>query len=78
MTTPRRSRREDNPARVYLDSLAPGSYWAVRHSLETIAGLLGGEGTDPWTYPWWKVRYRDTATPRRCEPSSSSASPRAR
>jgi integrase/recombinase XerD len=64
MTTPRRCKLKDNPARVYLDSLAPGSYWAVRHSLETIAGLLGGEGTDPWTYPWWKVRYRDTAAVR--------------
>ena len=61
MTKPRRAKQEDNPARVYLDSLAPGSYWAVRHSLETVAGLLGGEGTDPWTYPWWKVRYRDSA-----------------
>ena len=64
MTTPRRSRQDDNPARVYLDSLAPGSYWAVRHSLETVASLLGSEGTDPWTYPWWKVRYRDTAAVR--------------
>ena len=64
MTAPRRSKQEDNPARVYLDSLAPGSYWAVRHSLETVAGLLGGVGTDPWTYPWWKVRYRDTAAVR--------------
>ncbi len=62
--TPRRCKQEDNPARVYLDSLAPGSYWAVRHSLETVAGLLGGEGIDPWTYPWWKVRYRDTAAVR--------------
>ena len=64
MTTPRLSKPEDNPARVYLDSLAPGSYWAVRHSLETVVGILGGEGTDPWTHPWWKVRYRDTAAVR--------------
>ena len=64
MTTPRRCKQEDNPACVYLDSLAPSSYWAVRHSLETIAGLLDGEGTDPWTYPWWKVRYRDSAAVR--------------
>ncbi|HEX4952664.1 MAG TPA: tyrosine-type recombinase/integrase [Thermoanaerobaculia bacterium] len=64
MTTPRRDNGADNPARVYLDSLAPGSYWAVRHSLETVAGLLGGEGTDPWTYAWWKLRYRDTAAVR--------------
>jgi integrase/recombinase XerD len=64
MSTPRRSKPEDNPARVYLASLAPGSYWAVRHSLETVASLLGGEGTDPWSYPWWKVRYRDSAAVR--------------
>ncbi|HRC87333.1 MAG TPA: integrase, partial [Thermoanaerobaculia bacterium] len=64
MTTSRRSEPEDNPARVYLASLAPGSYWAVRHSLETVASLLGGEGADPWTYPWWEVRYRDTAAVR--------------
>jgi hypothetical protein len=28
----------DNPAVVYLESLSPGSYWAVRHSLETGTG----------------------------------------
>ena len=64
MTTLRRSKHEDNPAQVYLAAMGPGSYWAVRHSLETVAGLLGGEGTDPWTYPWWEVRYRDTAAVR--------------
>lgn len=55
----------DNPAVVYRDSLSPGSYWAVHHSLTTIAELLGGEGTDPWTYPWWELAYRDTARVRR-------------
>jgi integrase/recombinase XerD len=63
MTT-RRRKQEDNPAQVYLTSLAPTSYWAVRHSLETVAALLGGPGTDPWTYPWWELRYRDTAAVR--------------
>ncbi|MEM7481081.1 MAG: site-specific integrase [Acidobacteriota bacterium] len=49
----------DNPAAVYRDSLSRGSYWAVHHSLQTVAGLLGSE--DPWSYPWHELRYRDTA-----------------
>ena len=55
---------EDNPSRVYLESLSPGSYWATRHSLETVAAIVAGEGTDPWTFPWWELRYRDTARVR--------------
>jgi site-specific recombinase XerD len=55
----------DNPAVVYLESLSPGSYWAVRHSLETIAEILGGEDTDPWTFPWQDLRYQHTARVRR-------------
>jgi integrase len=50
---------DDNPAAIYRDSLSRGSYWAVHHSLETIVKLLGA--TDPWTYPWHRLRYRDTA-----------------
>jgi site-specific recombinase XerD len=56
--------RDPNPAVVYLESLSPGSYWAVRHSLETVAAIVAGEGTDPWTFPWWELRYRDTAKVR--------------
>jgi integrase len=52
----------DNPAAIYRDSLSRGSYWAVHHSLETIVKLLGA--TDPWTYPWHRLRYRDTARVR--------------
>ena len=52
----------DNPAAVYRDSLSRGSYWAVHHSLETIVKLLGA--TDPWGYPWHRLRYRDTARVR--------------
>jgi site-specific recombinase XerD len=55
----------DNPAVVYLESLSKGSYWAVRHSLETIAEILAGEGTDPWTFPWEELRYQHTARVRR-------------
>jgi integrase len=52
-------RDADNPAAIYRDSLSRGSYWAVHHSLETIVKLLGA--SDPWTYPWHRLRYRDTA-----------------
>ncbi|HSL82582.1 MAG TPA: tyrosine-type recombinase/integrase [Thermoanaerobaculia bacterium] len=55
----------DNPATVYLESLSPGSYWAVRHSLETIAEILAGEDADPWTFPWHELRYQHTARVRR-------------
>ena len=55
----------DNPAIVYLESLSPGSYWAVRHSLETIAEILAGEDADPWTFPWEDLRYQHTARVRR-------------
>lgn len=55
----------DNPAVVYLESLSPGSYWAVRHSLETIVEILAGEDTDPWTFPWEELRYQHTARVRR-------------
>jgi integrase len=55
----------DNPAVVYLESLSPGSYWAVRHSLESIAEILAGEDADPWTFPWEELRYAHTARVRR-------------
>ncbi len=55
----------ENPAVVYRDSLSRGSYWAVRHSLETIAEILGGEDADPWTFPWERLTYQHTARVRR-------------
>jgi site-specific recombinase XerD len=55
----------DNPAVVYLESLSKGSYWALRHSLETIAEILAGEDADPWTFPWEELRYQHTARVRR-------------
>ena len=55
----------DNPAVVYRESLSKGSYWAVRHSLETIAEILAGEDADPWTFPWEELRYQHTARVRR-------------
>lgn len=55
----------DNPAVVYLESLSKGSYWAIRHSLETIAEILAREDADPWTFPWEELRYQHTARVRR-------------
>lgn len=55
----------ENPAVVYLESLSKGSYWAVRHSLETISEILAGEDADPWTLPWEELRYQHTARVRR-------------
>ena len=52
----------DNPAAIYRDSRSRGSYWAIHHSLETIVALLGA--ADPWSYPWHRLRYRDTARVR--------------
>jgi integrase len=57
-----RERAPDHPAAVYRDSLSRGSYWAVHHSLTTIADLLGGG--DPWTYAWEELGYADTARVR--------------
>jgi len=61
MTRPR-EHDADHPAVVYLESLSRGSYWAVQHSLETIASILGG--ADPWRFAWHRLRYRDTARVR--------------
>lgn len=54
-----------NRAVVYRDSLSSGSYGAVRHSLETVAGILAGGAADPWTFPWEEVRYQHVARVRR-------------
>jgi len=61
---PHRRTGRPNPAVVYRDALSRGSYWGAHHSLTTIARLLTGEDTDPWTFPPWELRYRDTAAVR--------------
>jgi hypothetical protein len=68
---------DDNPAVVYRDSLSRGSYWAVHHALVTVAELLDGKGTDPWTFPWWELAYRHTARVRRDRPQEAAAAGRA-
>lgn len=51
----------ENPAVVYRSSLSPGSYSALQNALKTVAAILSGETTDPWTFPWHEVRYRHVA-----------------
>jgi site-specific recombinase XerD len=64
MTGTRREKRHDSPARIYLESLSPGSHWGMSHALETIAEYLSdGEHTAD-TFPWSEVRFRDAAAVR--------------
>src|SRR5262245_58441191 len=52
---------ERNPARVYLDPLAPGSRPAMRAALRRIAGLVGLA----WErLPWHFLRYEHTSAIR--------------
>jgi hypothetical protein len=39
------------PYRLCLESLSPGSNWAVRHSLETVTDLLSHGRHDPDSFP---------------------------
>ncbi|MEM1179696.1 MAG: site-specific integrase [Acidobacteriota bacterium] len=57
-------RVHENPARLYLDTLAEGSRWSMRQALESAARFLsdGEHGAD--TFPWSEVRYRHTAAVR--------------
>lgn len=48
-----------NPARVYLASLAPGSVRTMAGALDTIAGLAH-EGATADTFPWAALRYQHT------------------
>lgn len=49
---------DQNPAVVYLATLAPGSRRTMEQSLNTIAGLLGFE--DLLGCPWGKLRFQHT------------------
>jgi integrase len=55
---------DDNPVRLYLASLSPGSQWAMRHALETIASLLSGGRSRAEAFPWCGMGFRETATVR--------------
>jgi integrase len=50
---------DQNPARVYLASLAPGSVRTMQHALDTIAQLAAA-GSDADSFPWGRLRYQHT------------------
>src|SRR5690348_2335504 len=50
----------ENPALVYLASLAPGSRRTMAHALDTIAGLASDGQADHVTFPWGRLRFAHT------------------
>jgi site-specific recombinase XerD len=60
----RPAERHDNPARLYLESLSPGSHWGMNHALETIAEFLSDGEHTAETFAWAEVRFRDAAAVR--------------
>jgi integrase len=60
----RRLPSDRNPAAVYLASLSPGSRRTMKHSLDTIAGLLTGGKAKASTLDWSAVRYQHSAAVR--------------
>ena len=60
----RRLAPDPNPARVYLASLSPGSRRTMKHSLDSIAGLLTGGEAKAATLDWSAVRYQHSAAIR--------------
>lgn len=50
---------DQNPARVYLASLAPGSVRTMAGALDTIADLAA-PGATADTFPWGRLRYQHT------------------
>ena len=55
----------ENPAAIYLASLAPGSRRAMRHALDTMASLLTGERVrDALLLDWAQIRYQHTTALR--------------
>jgi len=53
-----------NPAAVYLASLAPGSRPTIRGALDTIAALVTNGQATALTLPWARLRYQHTAAIR--------------
>ena len=56
--------RSEQPAAVYLASLAPGSRRTMRAALNTIAALLTDGKRDAFALPWGEVRYQHTQAVR--------------
>jgi integrase len=57
-------RRDQNPANVYLKSLARGSRRAMATCLETIARLVSGGRIEAESFPWAQLRYQHTQAVR--------------
>lgn len=55
-------RLDENPAAVYLASLAPGSRRTMQHALVTIADILGMD--DYLAVPWGQLRFQHTSAVR--------------
>jgi len=55
---------DQNPAAVYLASLAPGSRRTMLHSLNVIAWILTNDALDAFSLDWGQVRYQHTAAVR--------------
>ena len=56
---------DQNPALVYLASLAPGSRRTMEHALDVIAELITGGRLDRVAMPWGALRYQHTQKIRR-------------
>src|SRR5262245_12480543 len=50
----------ENPYRVYLARLAPGSRPAMADALAAIAGIASGGRLGPEALPWHQLRYQHT------------------
>ena len=57
-------RADQNPARVYLARLAPGSRRAQAGALEAIARLLSADQVGAEALPWAELRYQHTQAAR--------------
>ena len=57
-------RADQNPARVYLARLAPGSRRAQAGALEVIARLLSADQVGAEALPWAELRYQHTQAAR--------------
>jgi len=55
---------DQNPAAVYLASLAPGSRRTMRHALNHIAALLTDGRADALAVEWGRLRFQHTAALR--------------